>query len=358
MSLFDNDESAWRLPVAVITGFLGSGKTTLLNGLLKHPDTGDAAVIVNEFGEVAIDHLLVEAVEGETMVLASGCVCCALRDDLVTALRQLYARRASGDLPAFQRVIIETTGLADPAPIAQMLLNNPMVSSYFRLDSVVTTVDALHGIDQLEAQPEAVKQVALADRLLLTKGDIATPEAIERLHGRLRALNRLAELHEVVKGAIAPDALFGAEPATRRWLGDQWLTESSERRSYDGHLHGGHHHEQQDIESFVLEFEEPLEWRLFSRWLGDLRGRCGEQLLRVKGVLALRGEEQPVVIQGVHHVFHPPVRLEAWPESWSESRPDRAPDGSRRSRIVFITRALPRDLVEESWHDYLTAAVS
>lgn len=343
MSLFDKDESARRLPVAVITGFLGSGKTTLLNSLLKHPGTGDAAVIVNEFGAVAIDHLLVEAIEGETVVLASGCVCCALRDDLVTALRQLYVRRASGELPAFQRVIVETTGLADPAPIAQMLLNNPMVGSYFRLDSIVATVDAVNGAAQLATQPEAVKQIALADRLLLTKGDIAAPEAVERLRAHLASLNRLAALHEVVMGAIAPDLLFGAGPATDRWLGDERTAQQ------DGRDHPHH-----DIESFVLEFEEPLDWRLFSRWLGDLRSRCGERLLRVKGVLALRGEAQPVVIQGVHHVFHPPVRLETWPASW----PAEEAGGCRRSRLVFITRALPRDLVAESWRDYQAAAAS
>src|SRR5215510_12389525 len=189
MGLFDPDKSASRLPVSVITGFLGSGKTTLLNKLLRHAGMGDSAVIINEFGEVALDHLLVEAIEGEVAVLASGCICCTLRSDLEQTLRDLLVRRDRGEVPAFSRILVETTGLADPAPIVQLLLNNPLVSHFVRLDAVVTTVDAVHGVMQVQRHLEAVKQVALADRLLLTKTDLAD---IGPLLPELRALNPAA----------------------------------------------------------------------------------------------------------------------------------------------------------------------
>src|SRR6202051_4038824 len=176
MGVFELDKSASRLPVSVITGFLGSAKTTLLNRLLRHPDMSDSAVIINEWGEVGIDHLLVETLDGEVAVMASGCVCCTLRSDLESTLRGLLARRDRGEVPAFSRILVETTGLADPAPIVQLLLNNPLVSHFVRLDTVVTTVDAANGLRHLGEHTEAVKQAALADRLLLTKTDLAAPE--------------------------------------------------------------------------------------------------------------------------------------------------------------------------------------
>ena len=185
MSLFDRDKSAERLPVSLITGFLGSGKTTLLNRLLRHPGMADSAVIINEFGEVGLDHLLVEAVDGEVAVLASGCVCCTMRSDLEETLRGLLAQRDRGEMPPFRRILVETTGLADPAPIVQLLLNNPLLSHFVRLDAVVTTVDAVHGERQLDEHAEAVKQAAIADRLLLTKTDLADS-------GRDRAVARAA----------------------------------------------------------------------------------------------------------------------------------------------------------------------
>ena len=335
MSLFDSDKSASRLPVSVITGFLGSGKTTLLNGLLRHPDMSDSAVIINEWGEVGIDHLLVEKLDGEFAVMASGCVCCTLRSDLETTLRGLLVRRDKGEVPPFGRVLLETTGLADPAPIMQMLLNNPLLSHFVRLDAVVTTVDAVNARRQLDEHPEAVKQVAIADRLLLTKTDLSDTASVCAIESQLSRLNPGANVIVAAHGDVPPDRLFGAalfDPARKIPDVQAWLR--PERHEHHGDTYGDH---DCGIRSFCLTFDDPLSWQAVSNWLMMLRQWRGEDLLRVKGILHLREEEQPVAIHGVHHVFHPPVQLNAWPE------------GDRRSRIVFITRGLERAEVEETW---------
>ena len=339
MSLFDRDKSAERMSVSLITGFLGSGKTTLLNKLLRHPGMGDSAVIINEFGEVSLDHLLVEQVEGEVAVLASGCVCCTMRSDLEETLRALLAKRDRSEVPPFRRVLIETTGLADPAPIVQLLLNNPLLSHFVRLDTIVTTVDAVNGMRQLDEHAEAVKQAAIADRLLVTKTDLSSAEATGRLRPRLAQLNPGATIEPVRFGEIDPDRLFGAalfDPARKSPDVHRWLNETA----YEAHDDHGHHHahsHDRDIDAFCMTFEAPLDWMTVSGWLAALRRECGDRLLRVKGILNLVGESAPVAIHGVHHVFHPPVLLNAWG------------DADRRSRIVFITRGLAREQVEESW---------
>ena len=348
MSLFEGDKSAQRLPVSLITGFLGSGKTTLLNRLLRHDGMKDSAVIINEYGEVSLDHLLVERVDGEVAVLASGCICCTIRSDLEETLRSLLVQRDRGEIPPFRRILVETTGLADPAPIVQLLLNNPLVSHFLRLDTIVTTVDVVNAPHQLNRQYEAVKQVALADRLLITKSDLV--ENIAALEARLRRLNPGAGIESVSHGEIDPAQLFGAgliDPERKRIDVERWLNERAfaEPHAHAGHSHHdhhahhdhGHHDHDASIASFMLAFDEPLDWMAVTHWLAYLRNARGEDLLRVKGILNLRGEPTPIVIHGVHHVFHPPVALGGWPDS------------DRRSRIVFITRGIARDEVLELW---------
>ena len=354
MSLFENDKSAERLPVSLITGFLGSGKTTLLNRLLHHDAMSDSAVIINEYGETALDHLLVERVDGEVAVLASGCICCTIRSDLEETLRALLVKRDRGEVPPFRRILVETTGLADPAPIVQLLLNNPLVSHFLRLDTVVTTVDAVNAPHQLDRQYEAVKQVALADRLLITKSDLVSNTVA--LEMRLGRLNPGARIERVMHGEIDPADLFGAgliDPEKKavdvtRWLNEQAFAGSHEaahaHHDHAHHDHDAHHSHDASITSFMLAFDEPLDWMVASQWLAYLRGARGEDLLRVKGILNLQGEPTPVVIHGVHHVFHPPVALPRWP------------DADRRSRIVFITRGIARQEVLALWQAGRAAA--
>jgi len=330
--LFDPDRSAERLPVSLITGFLGSGKTTLLNRLVQRPELADSLVIINEFGEIALDHLLVAPVEGETVVLASGCLCCAVRGDLQDTLRRLLVERERGEVPAFQRVLIETSGLADPAPVAQLFLNNPLLGSYLRLDAIVTTIDAMVGPAALDRHWEARKQAAIADRLLITKTDMAAGEAVEEIILSLRRLNAAAPIHRPMHGEIDPAMLFGAGPfdPSRRspgfaeWLGDAALSE-------DHHVHHS------EMQSLCLIADVPLDWARFHDWLGWLRLADGERLLRVKGVLNVASEEGPVIVHGVQHIFHPPVTLPRWP------------DADRRSRLVLIARGLDRSLVKDTW---------
>jgi G3E family GTPase len=289
-------------------------------------------------------------------VLASGCICCTVRSDLEETLRTLLVRRDRGEVPPFRRILVETTGLADPAPIVQLLLNNPLVSHFLRLDAVVTTVDAVNAQHQLDRQYEAIKQVALADRLLITKRDLAAD--IDALQARLQRLNPGAAIEHVSNGEVDPARLFGAglvDPERRtadigRWLNEKAFAASCEaahghgaHAHHEGHDHAHHSHDA-SITSFMLAFDEPLDWMAVSRWLAHLRDVRGEDLLRVKGILNLRDEAAPVAIHGVHHVFHPPVALAQWPDS------------DRRSRIVFITRGIAREEVLALWQAGCVAA--
>jgi G3E family GTPase len=330
------DPLAGRLPVTVVTGFLGSGKTTLIRRLLAHPGMNRVAVVINEFGEVGIDNALVAASSENVTLLANGCLCCTVRTDLQETLRELFAQRRAGAVIDFDRVVVETTGLADPAPVIQTFAADTLLAAQYRLDGVATLVDAVNGSGQLDAQPEAVKQAAVADRLVLTKTDLAGAPTVAALRERLRALNPRAEVATAVQGEIDPSFFLDIGLSSARADGarvDRWLGAGSvEGDAYLGNrLAPGAH--DRAIRSFVLWFDQPFSWQTFSAAMELVTSLRGPDLLRVKGLVSVAGEPGPVVVQGVQHIFHPPVTLAAWP------------DHDRRSRVVFIARNIPREAV-------------
>ncbi len=350
-------EAAATLPVTILTGFLGSGKTTVLNHLLSQPELKDAAVLINEYGEVAIDHLLVRQVAEDVVLLDSGCLCCTVRGDLVDALRDLFLKKVKGEIPDFTRVVIETTGLADPAPIVHTLMTDPLLAARYRLDGLVCTVDAVNGLATLERNKESVKQAAMADRLLLTKLDLADPGKAEALRARLVDINPGALLVPVAEGRVPPAevldcGLFTGKsktPDVERWLNEEAYAARDEaehacgpdcgheQHHHHDHHHGHHHHAHRHddgVASFVLTYDEPVAWDGLAMALEFLISTRGENLLRVKGIVNARGNAQPLVIHGVQHMFHPVVPLPEWP------------DDDHRTRIVFITRDLPRAAIE------------
>jgi G3E family GTPase len=339
-------EAFTRTPVTLLTGFLGSGKTTVLNHVLKQPGMAATAVIVNEFGEIGLDHLLVEKASDDVILLNSGCLCCTVRSDIADTLLDLFVGRAKGKLPPFERAVIETTGLADPAPILHTLMTDALVGDRYMLDGVVATVDAVNGSATLDRQPEAVKQAAVADRLLLTKSDLADKATASALAARLTVLNPAAPIEFVAQGAVDPARLFDLglfDPRSKsvdvqRWLRDEALAEIPAGHNDGGH---GHHHDvnrhDDRIRAFCIIRERPIGWSALSGWLDSLASMRGADLLRFKAIVALSDRpEQPVVLHGVQHLFHPPVLLPAWPSD------------DRRTRMVFITRDLPRTLIEET----------
>ncbi len=334
------------IQVSLLTGFLGSGKTTLLNRLLHHPLLSDTAVIINEFGEIGLDHQLVEHVDENTVLLNSGCLCCTVQGDLVKALSDLYLKRMRAEIPPFRRILIETTGLADPAPIIHTLMTAPIISSRYMLDGIITTVDAVNGEEQLDSHTESVKQAAVADRIVLTKSDLLQDGEPGTLEQRLTALNPGAPLIRAISGNIDPDLLFNAglyDPETKSIDVKRWLREEAyqpHRHDHHGHDHQGHDHDvnrhDAAISAFCLTRDTPLNWDAFVAWIRFLIGEHGHKLLRIKGIVNIAGRDRPLAIHGVQHLFHDPVELPNWP------------DDDRRSRIVFITRDLSDSLITET----------
>ena len=365
------------IPVTLLTGFLGSGKTTVLNRLLRQPKLEETAVIVNEFGEVGLDHLLIGRTSSGAVLLNNGCVCCTVRGQLDETLLDLLVQRARGEIPKFRRVIIETTGLADPAPILHLLISDPVVTVRYRMGGVVTTVDAVNGWDTLDRNMEALRQAAVADRLLITKTDLAGAQSSARLRSRLAALNPGARMQDVIAGVVDPARLFDTalyQPESKTLDVQGWLrAEAYEgageetHQATEGHEHCGphgtqsthgthgthdthdshethahqHHHDKSrhdhGISSFCFIREAPVRWQAFSSWLEMLAAHRGRDLLRVKGIVNIADRPgRPVVIHGVQQIFHPPLPLDEWP------------DADHRTRIVFIARNLEQAALQKT----------
>ena len=315
-----------RIPVTLLTGFLGSGKTTLLNKLLAHPGMKNTAVIINELGETGLDHILAQNVESSyvadnAVLLQSGCICCTMSNELADTMRDLFFKRAMQAIPQFNRLIIETTGLADPGPILGNLLNEPVIESVYRLDAVVVTIDAMYGVQQIDAQPEARKQAAVADVLLMTKTDLATDMQIAELKEKLIELNPGATQHKVLHGAIEPDFLIDVglfDPSGQRAEPERWLRAPIRQSARKGTLPQKPHAD--DIHSFTVTMPNPMQWRDFRPVLLKFCQNFGEQLLRLKGILHTTDQPHPIAIHAVHFTPYPSTLLQDWQEDEPVSR--------------------------------------
>ncbi len=360
------------IPVSLLTGFLGSGKTTLLNHLVRQPEMADALVIINEFGEMALDHMLVaHSTENLVMEMSSGCVCCSIRGDLVKTLRDITWRYSRNGQRWFRRILIETTGLADPAPIIHTLMTHPQIAPKYQLDGIVATVDMAAGMHTLDQHREAVKQAAVADALLLTKADLATEKQRSALLRRLDAINPAAPRWEVRNGEIAAEKVLnlglftakGKPPDVARWLSEEAYAESeSHGHAHEHHDHSHDHldlheraqaHDDHDvnrhddhIRAFCFTVEQPIPEETLAAWLELLMSFVGKRILRVKGILNIEGNARPVVVHGVQHIFHPPITLPAWPSE------------DRRSRLVFITHGVSRDVIEKTFYALTAGALA
>jgi len=344
---FFRDPLAAAIPVTLITGFLGSGKTTLISQLLRHPGMNRVAVVINEVGEIGIYHDLVTMSSENISLLANGCICCSVRTDLQETLRELFAARHVGQMLEFDRVIIETTGLADPAPVVQTLSSDTLLAAHFRLDGVVTLVDAFNSSHQLDSQPEAVKQIALADRIILTKTDLVSRDQVQELKASIWAMRPDVDILTCLHGALAPETLMGlglqsrrSSDATLSFLGEP--LQNNEAKPQTGEAYLGERHSAKgkgkllhdaSIQTSTLRFHKPFLWTAFSTALEVLTQLRGPDLLRVKGIVNVEG--RPVVVQGVQHLFHPPVELDRWPSA------------DQDTRLVFITKNMKPQTLED-----------
>lgn len=347
-----NDE---RIPVTVLTGFLGSGKTTLLQRLLSGEEGAGVAVLMNELGEVSLDNLYIQKMTETTLVLKNGCVCCSMRSDLQKGLRELIDGRTAGTVPPFTRILIETTGLADPTPIAQTLVGDLMLRRQVRLANIITTIDAIFGAGQIDTHAESMRQAAIADRLVLTKTDIAEPEQIEQAKKKIHQVNPVAMVLDANEEESLWPMLFDIDPFnpdTKSAEVQAWLKCLPKIHVAGGHrIHGEtehvhhyheEHHEEGDIQTFSIRTEKPLNWTAFCIWLSALIHRHGPQLLRIKGLLNVPDALGPVVLNTVQSHITPPMHLEEWPNE------------DHSSRIVFIVQGISPDLVEYSLRRFLS----
>ena len=326
-------------PVTLLTGFLGSGKTTLLNRLLASPALHDTAVLINEYGATPIDHLLVRSSSDNITVLANGCVCCSVAGDMVNALRDLYFKRSQGVIPAFRRVVIETTGLADPAPILHTLLEMPLVVARYVLSGIVTTVDATHALAQLETHAESAKQAAVADRLVITKCDLASAETIHALRSCLAKLNPGATLIEAAHGEVDPDIIFD----TGLHHPGKWLNAGAYRPLLPKNTTAAPRHDER-IAAFCVRYEQPVVWDELINALEILQSVRADNLLRIKGIVNVAGEPRPWVIHAVQHTLYPAATLAAWP------------DNDHSTRLVFIVRDIDPAFIQATLDDCFSTA--
>ena len=355
-----------KIPVSILTGFLGSGKTTVLNRLVRHPKMAKALVIINEFGEIGLDHDLVERATDDMVLLQSGCLCCTVRSDLIDTLQTMVLKAERGEIARFDRVVIETTGLADPAPILQAFMSEPAVTNFFDLDGVISTVDAQSGEATLDRHMEAVKQSAVADRILLTKIDLADQAQIMGIESRLRALNPAAP---VVRTAIAseidPALLFDVglyDPASKSLDVQRWLDDEKYVGHHDDHEDEHHHHHAHDlnhhdvnrpdvnrhddhIHAVCMVFDEPIPGEVFDRWFSLLLLLRGPDLLRFKAIVHVEELPGPLIVHGVQHVIYPPTALKEWPSS------------DHRTRMVFITYDIDEATLRSSFKEFADRAV-
>lgn len=342
-------------PVTVLTGFLGSGKTTLLNALLRDERLRDTAVIINEFGEVGLDHLLVSQADENVVLLDSGCLCCTIGNGLSETLETLYRQRHDGSIPAFKRVVVETTGLADPVPLLKTVLADYFVSKHFTINGVLTTVDALHGLGQLREHREARNQVAVATHIAITKGDVAEPAAVDDLGGAIAQLNGAAAVSLSYAGAqqrlVSADVIgfLTRTPDRDLFTGADLSGDPSGEHEHEAHEHDhtdecagkhahGHFHHDERIESFVFRWTGGATWPAYASWLEQLGKLRASDLMRVKGLLQLDGSGPPYVVQGVQHTFSKPVRMTAWPTD------------DQQSWLVVIARGIQRSSLEAIFH--------
>ncbi len=335
---WSRDALAGKIPLTLVTGFLGSGKTTLISKLLLHPDMRRVAVVINEIGEIGIDHDLVTLSSENITLLANGCICCSVRTDLQETLRDLFAQRRVGEVFDFDRVIVETTGLADPAPVVQTLASDTLLAAHYRLDGLITLVDGLHGVGQIDQQTEAVKQIAIADKILVTKTDLTSADHLETLCGRIRQLNSQSPIEFIRQGEVDPKSLIDlglsssrASLKTLQFLGEA-LTDDAVSGDVAGRYLGQKSFvHNAAVKTLSLRFTEPFEWLSFSSALELLTTLRGPDLLRMKGIVNVAGE--PVVIQGVQHIIDTPVKMDRWPSD------------DKDSRLVFIVRNMELDVI-------------
>lgn len=334
------------IPVNIITGFLGSGKTTLLKEILQKSEFNDTAVIVNEFGEVGLDHIILEEVEEGVLLLESGCICCTIRSDIQETIRSLQVKAAAGTIPSFKRLIIETTGLADPAPIVSTIAAEPIIRNHFRIGNIICTLDGIAGATTLNTHEEGTKQLAVADRILITKTDLVTLGKIKSLEKQAQGINPLAQIGHSNGTNFDVSLLFEEDindPSKRVQEIERWFDSDRLADLKDHH----HAHAQQHglgLKSFVIAFDEPIDWTVFGIWLTSLLHAYGEKILRVKGLLNVEESSTPVILHGVQHIVHAPMHLERWPSE------------DRRSQIIFITKGISEDAIRTSLTTFLSLA--